>query len=261
MELSYDNRWELRKNIEELLKNVPSGQKIYIDKVLLEELLFEKEVLGSAELVGKIPVWSGRFLRKLDLSEISFKDVCWATEFYLSPSLYTKYLGFTSNVDYSDTNANISFIDSFHSMRRGYHNIYIQNCNFEGVDLSNNKFNNSLVEFYRCNFANTNLNLSDAITVSFGENNLSNIDLSWLDIDLDEFASYETGSGVELLESNYYNTGLKINGNINDLDRECKDMYYKAIKEGRIVGCYINGELITSPVEKQISKLVRKLTK
>lgn len=261
MKLNYTKRWELRKQIEELLKNVPNGQKIHLDKDLLEELLFEKELLSDNRLIGKVPVWSGQFLRKIDLSEISFKDVCWATEFYLNPSLYAKYLSFISNVDYSYTNANINFLDSFHSMRRGYHDIYIQDCNFEGVDLSNNKFNESFVEFYRCNFANTNLNLSDALTVSFGENNLSNIDLSWLDVDLDEFASYETGSGVELLDSNYYNTRLKINGNINDLDRHCKDIYYEAIKEGRIVGCYINGELITSPVEEQISKLVKKLSR
>lgn len=40
MKLNKESRIQLRANIEQQLKNVSDGQKIHLDKALLEQLLF-----------------------------------------------------------------------------------------------------------------------------------------------------------------------------------------------------------------------------
>lgn len=41
MKLNKQGKDELRKKIEEQLQSVPDGQRVHIDKELLEELIFE----------------------------------------------------------------------------------------------------------------------------------------------------------------------------------------------------------------------------
>ena len=78
MKLNKQGREELRKKIEEQLQNVPEGQRVHLDKELLEELLFETITYNkNTNEKLKLPVWSGDFLRKIDLSEVSFEDVAW----------------------------------------------------------------------------------------------------------------------------------------------------------------------------------------
>lgn len=265
MKISYEGRCQLRRQIEEILKNVPNGQRIHLDKDLLEELLFEKEILCGTDdekekAVAKLPVWSGTFLRKIDLSEVSFKDVCWAGEFYLLPSLWDdKYKKVLSNVDYSYTNANINFLDAFYATHNRYRSIYLQFCNFEGVDLSNNKFNNVLFELYLSNIANTNLCLKDAEKINFTDSIVSNIDLSWITVNLNDM--FDENNGFKFDSTCFYNTRIQISGNVDNLDKYEKSIFIKFVNSGKLNGCYVNGKLINSSVEEQISKLVRKLTK
>ena len=114
MKINYQTREELRRMVEAKLKNVPEGTKIHIDVSLLAELLFEEEILDQTTgNIGKIPVWTGDFLRKIDLSEVSFDGVCWDAEGYLSPQKEKKYSEAISNIDFSYTNANIDFTKAF----------------------------------------------------------------------------------------------------------------------------------------------------
>ena len=64
---------QLRKMVEEKIKMVPEGKRLYINKELLERLLFEQETRYLTFI--KIPMWTGEFLSKIDLSEISFENV------------------------------------------------------------------------------------------------------------------------------------------------------------------------------------------
>jgi len=78
MKLNKQGKDELRAQIVEKLVNVPKGQRVHLDKELLEDLLFE-EIVYNKETGGtvKLPIWSGDFLSKIDLSEISFENVAW----------------------------------------------------------------------------------------------------------------------------------------------------------------------------------------
>ncbi len=95
MELNNSRKEELRKNILEQLKNVPEGEKIHLDKKLLEDLLFEEiVVVESKGLTAKLPVWSGEFLRKIDLSEVSFENVSWSLCHVSFPISYIEKLSY-----------------------------------------------------------------------------------------------------------------------------------------------------------------------
>lgn len=79
MKISLDGRKKLRKYIEELLEKVPKGKRIHIDKEILETLLFEKlTIKKNTQKNYKLPIWSGEFLSKIDLSEIDFENVSWS---------------------------------------------------------------------------------------------------------------------------------------------------------------------------------------
>ena len=78
MNLSKESKDELRTIIKDNLKNIPDGQQIHLNKDILEFLLFDEIVVNQEKnLKMKIPVWSGEFLRKIDLSEVDFTDVSW----------------------------------------------------------------------------------------------------------------------------------------------------------------------------------------
>lgn len=75
VEMKLDNQLkkELRKTIECKMRRVPAGKRVIIDKALLEELIFEPDPDNPQE--AKIPIWTGTFLSKIDLSGISFDNV------------------------------------------------------------------------------------------------------------------------------------------------------------------------------------------
>ena len=78
MRLSEKDRYAFRERIEVMLRKVPEGQRIKLDKDLLEDLLFVKKTVNEEkDIMVKLPVWSGKFLRKIDLSEVSFDNVSW----------------------------------------------------------------------------------------------------------------------------------------------------------------------------------------
>lgn len=79
MKLNIKGRENLRKYIEEILIKIPEGKKVHIDKEILEILLFEKVIVNKkTKEFFNIPIWSGNFLSKIDLSEISFENVSWS---------------------------------------------------------------------------------------------------------------------------------------------------------------------------------------
>lgn len=138
--------------------------------------------------IAKFVVWSGEFLKKIDLSEVSFEDVVWevrdgfvsctydengkiiwATEYY-------KQFG-VDRITLSGTNAIIDFHKSY-AYKIGQHwspplndkdghCIYINYCDFSGTDLSNNKIdlsNNTIYEgaiVSNSNFDNTGIKISN----------------------------------------------------------------------------------------------------
>ena len=223
MKLNREGRIQLRSNIEEQLKEVPEGQKIHLDKDLLEQLLFETcifQLSGNSfpyELDGKKVsvkhlIWSGSFLSKIDLSEVSFDGVYWnvaynAVEYFDEASnLYQEY-GVTM-IDLSNTNAKIDFSKAFGSDLDGVE-IEMSCCNFSNTNLSNN-----LIDYdfsaEKCDFSNTGLrvNFKSDSDIRFYSSVLSGLDLS-------EYTVDETFFGEEYqqyiaFDCDLSNTGLSV---------------------------------------------------
>lgn len=292
MKLNKEGKNELRKIIEEQLKEVPEGKRIHLDKELLESLIFDTfpekindqwgDNAGKCVKVKYI-VWSGNFLSKIDLSEVSFDDVMWHLDY--DPDKYfiegTKYhYDGIESVDLSNTNAIILFDESFDWKYIGC--LFISNCNFANVDLSysqiicDSSINN-------CDFSNTD------IGIDFGE--ITDSVISNTDLSANDFGQYEVDELYFLSSDNCFinncnliNTGLNIKtteipDDIIDaykiledktrllsadeavILRDKVDKYLNEIHAqqvigeqvalGRLNGCYINDKKILSKDENQ----------
>jgi len=160
VKLNLEGRKKFRKIFEAKLENYTKKKPLTFDEELkelidLEELLFERYEFEDGKII-KIPVWTGEFLQKLDLSEISFENVLWDVSKY--GDYLSKDIPGVSSVDLVNTNANI------HLARPQTSFNIMSNCNFEGTDLSSqtiylSEFGNvsdaSLVIMPNCNFRNT----------------------------------------------------------------------------------------------------------
>jgi uncharacterized protein YjbI with pentapeptide repeats len=279
--LNKNDKKELRKKIEKLLEEVPEGKRIHLDKDFLEALLFKEADLSFTDDMelpkgfkqkAKFIVWSGKFLSKIDLSEISFNDVMWDTRYYKGDSGIKKdqpnYYEGVKKIDLSNTNARIDFTMSFDAkMIRRLPNVTnwfidLDHCNFENVVLSNNSIDTSpKFRMHKCNFRNTGIRIKlGQIIEQFDENEedsypFVNCDFSGLDL------RGNTIDGDYLLEcysDGYYNnfsgTGLRIDFDALSEDEEYKDLYEECyeeyLKKGYFDGCYIDNERIMSKAEK-----------
>ena len=171
---------EMRKIIEEELYKV-SESRITLDKKnIIDNLLFDKIIIDGQ--IVKIPVWSGNFLNKIDLSEIDFTNVFWD---YTNYPEFKKYIPKNSDntekkeIYYKNTNAKINLGKAY---REGKKYSFID-CNFEGTDLSETNFKEKTAFIaVNCNFKNTKLILDDKISLYALSSNFENTDLSKVNI-------------------------------------------------------------------------------
>lgn len=187
MELTDIKKNEIREDIENLLQYVPEGETISFDSDLLEELMFQKVVINEEQgLMFKVPVWSGSFLRKLDLSKVSFEDVSFGND----TSIYDKYLEvgqmrkieaimdeyYASEADYSGTNAVIDLTKLFCG-KHGF--LALSCCNLSGLDLSGYDLSRmEYVNFSSCNVSNTGMKIPNNVRLMGYDSDLSFLDLS-----------------------------------------------------------------------------------
>ena len=280
MKLNKVAKDELRKKIEVELKEVPEGQRIQLDKDLLEDLLFEVVTLNKEkDIKVKLPVWSGEFLRKIDLSQVDFTNVSWLIlgnvdyfieEFYdviedsveeklekfyrlaIKNPLFDsdrmgKELNNAYSVFYKGTNAHIDLSQSFEAIYRN--KIHINCCNFSGLDFSSQDLSNfEKLIIYSSDISDTRLSIPNNISLEAGAAILRGIDLSDRTIDGYKYLDLDENN---LHISDLTNTGIKI-----DLNAEsCKDFrnsaeFYDAMNH-YWVGCYVNGKKILSSEEKK----------
>ncbi len=143
MVLNETSKREFRKYIEQeldKLDDIELQDRIKLEPELLEQLLFEKGIFVTSDnfkIAVKYPIWSGEFLSKIDLSQISFDDVCWN-------------LG-DLDINYSNTNAVINLDSQWDFCY----------CNFSGIDFSHTKIFASQIgtTIKNCNFKNTGLKI------------------------------------------------------------------------------------------------------
>ncbi len=271
MKLNKQGRDELRTQIEEQLKRVPDGQRIHLDKELLEELLFE--TISDDNVIVKLPFWSGKFLSKIDLNDIDFENVSWTLlssygedVFFENDNLNKKFYLLWEEikhkrkndyyVDYSNTNAKIDFNKASRIGIADDEKTGILGVNFSGVDFSNLDIND--FEFvWQSDLSNTNINFSclDSRKETFlSFTSLENVDLSKITVDITVF----WGDDIPFNDCNLKNTKLNIVCKPDELKSQfIEDIpcylgeISKLIKEGKLDGCYINGKLIHSKEERQ----------
>ena len=234
--LSKDSRNEIRKTIIELLKDVPEGEKIKLDIKLLDDLIFFKYYDQEFQKQIKIPIWTGVFLRKLDLSELSFENANLDVSEYDKDNKEYFQEGAISHLDKKSINKYIKeymecndkeLIEGKYTLDFSYTNIKkrfedldincISNCNFEGVDLSD--IGKTNVAFYDCNLQRTNIKIPQNANVLFNCD-LRNNDLSNTTLDARNIMNEDE----EIYCCNLKNTGLNIIYKF-DLDENSKKSY------------------------------------
>lgn len=272
MVLNKTSKEEIRKIIEMELADYNGEEKIHLDKDLLESLMFKDitTIIDNTEQKMRRIVWSGQFLRKIDLSEVSFDNVHWN---YENHDANCKYI-----VDLSGTNAIIDFSKSFDNMCRPQSGVVINSCNLSETNLLNGEI---ITKIYNSDLSNSSLNLGtgergDLIILN---SNLNGVNLSNLTVPMETFLDYENWNyiraGFQVRSVCLKNTGLSIRYDKNipsgilteykkiinpkrrfveashDLERYCKEcrqgyILGQLIKAGLLEGCYVNGILIKS---------------
>jgi len=276
---NYCQRYKKRKEMESLLNNIPEGEQIKINKKLLEELLFEKSKVEYSEdtttstYTVKCPIWTGPFLRKIDLSEIDFSYVDWSCGYGIDFPLRNKriydydyknkklpkseYL-----IDLSHTNANIDFSKAFQtSITKQNKKTNIYKCNFSHLDLSkSNTEHIHRIESSDLSYTNYKINGNyyelKATKITFEEQVSEDTILGSEERYIED--SNLEGNNMENITieawdlcTNIKNTNLK-DTKIKIIDEESDPMWLDIIYEelvpiGYLNNCYIKDELINTP--------------
>ena len=261
-----------REGVMKYLESFPAGANVQMDRKLLDSLLFD--YVNTSKGYVKLPVWSGEFLSKLDLSEISFKRVSWG--FFAKGFVYGSYKtdgvenssyfdhlfkNELAHIDYRNTNAKIDFSESFEALTGKDRRAIICHCDFSGTDLSSN-FVSCLQSVVGSRFDRTNINFEGSLnsyysstikSSSFSGNDLEGIQTSLLYLLLDWGGN----------ENNDF-SGTKINFTFQAKDFSVQDgafflgMRSKLIdylRKGYLRGCFINGVLVPDTEEEQMAFL------
>ena len=270
MKLNVESKNKLRTKIVEELKGVPADKKIKLDKDLLESLLFDEiEFTRTIDckivsLKARIPIWSGEFLRHIDLSEVDFSNVAWSILGYdASLNMYsifpqevlqkveekrTQLKDRTYLVNYSCTNANIDLSRSFEAIND--HSIDIRKCNFAGLDFSNQNFGEIYnIIVIESDISGTKLGIPHDINFEAHKSSLCGLDLSDRAIDGWEYLCYDGVNPIELTGCKLCGTHVKVVLRFIKNDPAVKTLAEPLREAMRtsLINCYINDVLVKSP--------------
>lgn len=254
----------LRGRIKKYLDTYCDHKKIIISKELLESLLFEVievNIKGKWYKV-KVPIWSGDFLAKIDLKEISFQDVLWNYDIcialngvfdQLMESIYqikSKNLVYAIppyEICYADINAQIDLAESFlfnfgksSGIQKYDGLISVARCNFSGTDIRIGE-GVKAIQFINSNFANSRISIPYIESLYLKETDLSDNDLSHLCIN---------GLSNHFYGASFRNSGINVNINISELesyiqmaDKHSKKLIITMLND-YFVGCIVNGNYL-----------------
>ena len=239
MNISKNDLIELRKHAREEIKKHVGNERLKLDKELLEQLIFDYHQHKDGTM-HKTIAWCGDFLRKIDLSDVSFDYVDWDNSDRIRIGL-------------DNTNAKIDFSKAYKRSLM----LEIKNCSFENVDLSQNELDSALIDY--CNFSSTGIRLKPNCKIF--NSNLKDLDLSSKEHSLTLGRILDPKNNQRIISNNFQNTGIHIK-----LVKTAKDTYYRffclkplgeKIKAGNFTGCYINGVKILSPEEAKEKREAR----
>lgn len=274
MKLNAKGLEELRKHILKLLENVPEGEMVKLDTKLLDDLIFFKGKNQQGEFI-KVPVWTGPFLRKLDLSKLSFKNVF----FGIGDEIFNftgknmkammdaesdkrfKKIKYFNVVDYvppmpgnSVSEHMENMIDfSYTNIKIDFNEIYgnaIEHTNFSGVDLSNSNAT-AIAWAYKCDFSQTNIKFDFSINgIDLG---LNCCDLSFNNFEGQTIEAFLFANNPEIFYTNGFNNCVWWSTGINviNLEKGSSKALAPLIKNNSLNGCYVNGVYIKCIEERK----------
>lgn len=257
MKLNNKDRRKLRSMVEEKLSDIKdNSEKIKFDSELLEQLIFDEMTvsLSNKPSVFKYPVWTGKILQKLDLSELSFDNVFWGADSivesiingseFFKRKLNEDGIIFENEllIDFSNTNADIDFTKSFdykNPNRIAGKQLKLYCANFESVDLSDSNMDKfDAIALQKVNLKNTKAKLNLNKLTEIYSSNLESTDLSTIVLETGFISDENMGDSI------YKNSGLKLKG-------EMTEKISKMIKNHSLDGCFINGVEILSEEDKR----------
>lgn len=242
--------------------DVPEGTRIRIDKDVLEQLLFDRylvvmmqdlktDLAGQRLFVKMISNELPSPLSKIDLSEVSFDNVCWngdSIQYCVEEVVGAdkKDLTRTKKVQLINTNAKIDFSKAQPIEEHSEKICKVKSIDFRGTYLENNNIKGCYY-FYNCDFHDTGItfDLTGESHISFNSCNLEGVNLS--NQTVDETAFTDGGSkNTRIYACNLKNTGLKIESDNFKKQPDELNNLYNMLFDGLLVGCYINEREIST---------------
>lgn len=219
--LNEKQKEELRNWFEKLLEDIPEDVRISINTTVLRQLLFTVRYDIENHRIIRYPIWTGQFLRKIDLSQISFENVDWNLSNFDGRYYYT-------TIDLSYTNANIDFSKTSKEL---------VSCNFSHMDLSksNTKY---IKKAIGCDFSYSkavfdfNTETLESKKLYFEKCYFNGLDLSDSYIDAYYILYHEYPEVIGFINSNFSNTGLTI------IKSDKPTQFYECLFAGNLEGCY-----------------------
>lgn len=209
---------EVRKRVQEKLENNDFEGRIKIDKEVLDNLLFDKQYVNCYDATAKVPVWSGKFLQKIDLSEVDFTNVFWGTHDELAMIVLRTS---TEIKKLAEINKKPNFFSEKEELLNEASEYFDNNEEFElsskeVIKKFNTEFNSSDLDLenirykyipfdsikYNIDYSNTNANID--LSHSFGNASDSNIS-DLLFVNSDNILYYCNSCNFENI--NLYNSG------------------------------------------------------
>lgn len=244
MYLTEEQKEDIRYELALKLQNSKINSRVHIDKDILERLIFDEGYYNGNKC--KVIVWSGDFLSKIDLSELSFDNVIWRAG----------YKGYKNKIyDYDkipiildNTNATIDFSKAA-KVTNGITKDIMYLCSFKNVDLT--RSNLCSFDYYNnCNFEKTKLSFEFDKFVLFDECDFSGADVGNLSINstlfVDKFRNCDFSDTNINIEHKIYNLGeskFKIlrdeDGKICDFDKVSEELE-RQFNNKMLSGCNIN---------------------
>lgn len=255
MLLTEEEKQNKRKELEIKCEKKNLISKIRLERIILEQLLF------TFENEYKFVTWSGEFLKKIDLKDVSFDNVWWGNiaykdfeganvvldfskcycPFYDHSIRYCNFSSFDLSDSSIETFDTYEFIDfgrtklpeKFGNGKRFSH------CNFKNSDLSITLDSRTLYScFFGCNLSNTNT------VIIHKEKKLSHYDKTVIE-DYREYNDIITGLPLGEEEAAfYYKKMKKIESEYEELIMDMKSSEYLdiAMQNGFLNGCTINDD-------------------
>lgn len=213
----------------------------------MESLLFHtKEIwYGGERQVVKFPVWTGSFLRKIDLSTVSFDNVLWNEESFRE--LCGELGCTTGTIVLSHTNAKIDFKKSFWLKRVGkdYSDSFVSlsHADFSYMDLSKSNLS-AIPGAIKTDFSHS---IGDFAPIFLIHKKFLNCNFE--DINLGRFEEQERSVSEiysDFIDCNFSNTRLGLTYSQNEDGLELGKRLGQNIRSCKLVRCQINGISVKS---------------